>query len=74
MEKLPKGRGDSVAKGGWGGGVILGIFLGCGKCNYCKFQLHLGHSVPVSIECRRQSLFSLYSFSSCLQGVYFLFP
>ena len=27
------------------------FLLGCGKCTYCTFQLHLGHRVPISIEC-----------------------
>ena len=29
-----------------------------------------GHSVVISTECRCESMFSLYSFSSCLMGVY----
>ena len=60
MEKLLKGRGilrreDSVGKGD---AVSSGIFSSI-------------PSVPISTECRCQSLFSLYSFSSCLQSVYF---
>ena len=35
--------------------LMLLIFpLGRGKCNYYNFQLHLGHSVPISIECKCQ--------------------
>ena len=71
MEKLLKGRGDPKK----GACYQCGYFfqLGCGKYNYCNSYLHLCDSAPISIECRCQSLFSLYSFSSCFHGVYFLF-
>ena len=73
MEKLLKGRGILRR----GDAVSLGIFSIWGMANLTTvtFNCILGHShsVPISIECKCQSQFSLYSFSSCLQGVYFLF-
>ena len=56
-----------------GDAVSLGIFSSWGVANVTTVTFHCD-SVPISIERRCQSLFSLYSFSSCLQGVYFLFP
>ena len=63
-------RGEICMKGA--NAVSLSIFLQLGydKCNYNNLYLHLRDSAPISIECRCQSLLSLYSFSSCLQGVY----
>ena len=43
--------------------VSLGIFSSWGVAN-----VHLGHSVPISIECRCQSLFPLYIVTLCCQG------
>ena len=51
-----------------GDGISLGIFPGWGKVNATTVTFNY------IIECRCQSLFSLCSFSSCLQGVNFLFP
>ena len=54
VEILLKGRGILRREDA----VSLGIFL--------AGVWQIGHSVPISIECRCQSLFLSYSFSSCL--------
>ena len=75
MEKLPKGRGDSVAKEGEGGGVLLFWVFSCGVASVTtvnfNYILVIVFLFPLNVGV---TLFSLDSFSSCLQGVYFLFP
>ena len=65
LTKNPRKGGDEKFVEGQGGSqeggrcFQSGYFfqLGCGKSNYCNFQLHLGHGVPISIEYRCQPLF-----------------
>ena len=78
MEKLLKGKGDPKKGGnslGKRGMQLIWVFFlsGCGKCDCLTFN-YLGRSVLLSTECRCQPQISLFSFTSCLQDVYFLFP
>ena len=75
MEKLLKGRGDSVRKGGMLLVFTLGIFSGWGVANVTTVTFnYILVKVFIFLLNVGVSLFSLYTFSSCLQGVYFLFP